>query len=73
MLRRAAFVIGGVIWAVLLGLVAVLRNPPLDVPIITAATADVASFMAICLTALTGSVLTARSVLLAAWCVYLSS
>jgi hypothetical protein len=73
MLRRAAFVIAGVIWSVLLGLPAIMHHPPLDVLTIASATGAVAGVTAIGLSALTGSVFSARLVLLAAWYVYLSS
>lgn len=73
MLRRAAFVIGGIMWSVLLALPAILRHPPLYVLTIASASGAVAGVAAIGLSALTGSAVAARLVLLAAWYVYLSS
>lgn len=73
MLRRAAFVIGGIMWSVLLALPAILRHPPLYVLTIASASGAVAGVAAIGLSALTGSAFAARLVLLAAWYVYLSS
>jgi hypothetical protein len=73
MLRRAAFVVGGTIWSVLLGLPAILHQSPVDVLTVGSATGAVAGLAAIGLSALTGSAVAARLVLLAAWYVYLSS
>jgi hypothetical protein len=57
----------------LLGLPAIMHHPPLDVLTIASATGAVAGVTAIGLSALTGSVFSARLVLLAAWYVHLSS
>jgi len=73
MLRRAAFIVGGIIWSVLLGLPAILHHPALEVLTIASVTGAVAGLAAIGLSALTGSAVAARLVLLAAWYVYLSS
>ena len=73
MLRRAAFVIGGIIWSVLLALPAILHHPPPYVLTIASASGAVAGVAAIGLSALTGSASAARLVLLAVWYVYLSS
>lgn len=71
--RRVAFVVAGAAWSVLLGLPALLHQPPLDVLVLAAGTGGVAAIIAIVLSALSGSAFAARLVLLTVWYVYLSS
>lgn len=73
MARRVAFVVAAAMWAVVMGLPATLKQPPLEVLTLASVTGAAAGVIAIVLSALTGSAFAARLVLLTIWYAYLSS
>ena len=73
MARRAAFVIAGSLWSMLLALPALVRHPLVETLTLASATGACAALVAIALSALTGSSFAARLVLLVLWYGYTST
>lgn len=73
MLRRAAFVLAGIGWAMVLAVPAVAMRASAEPALLALGTGAAASLAAIGLASLTGSSFAPRVVLLIAWYVYLSS
>ena len=73
MLRRAAFVVAGLAWSLLLALPAAIVRGSGEPLLLALTTGAAASVTAITLAALTGSSFAPRVVLLIAWYVYFSS
>lgn len=72
MARRAAFVVAGALWSTLLALPAAAPDVALDVLPLAAGTGAGAAFIAVVLSAVTGSAFAARLVLLVLWYGYAS-